>query len=57
LVAEITQIIVDVTHDPTMAQRTWVLLTEAAEGGWGIAGTAFGRDEFIALASRAKNPE
>jgi hypothetical protein len=24
-------------------------LTEAAEGGWGIAGAAFGRDEFAAL--------
>jgi hypothetical protein len=30
--------------------RTWVLLTEAAEGGWGIAGTALGREEFAALA-------
>jgi hypothetical protein len=28
-----------------------VLLTEAAEGGWGIAGTAFGREEFAALAA------
>jgi hypothetical protein len=23
-----------------------------AEGGWGIAGTAFGREEFAALAAR-----
>jgi hypothetical protein len=30
-----------------------VLLTEAAEGGWGIAGTAFGREEFAALAAAA----
>jgi hypothetical protein len=29
-----------------------VLLCEAAEGGWGIAGTAFGREEFAALAKR-----
>ena len=34
-------------------QRTWVLLTEAAEGGWGIAGTAYGREEFAALAAAA----
>jgi len=27
-----------------------VLVTEAAEGGWGIAGTAYGREEFAALA-------
>ena len=29
----------------------WVFLPEAAEGGWGIAGTAFGREEFTALAA------
>ena len=40
--------------DPTQARRTWVPLTEGAEGGWGIAGTAFGKEEFAALA--AKNP-
>jgi phenylpyruvate tautomerase PptA (4-oxalocrotonate tautomerase family) len=49
LVSEITAIVADVAGDPTQAQRTWVLLTEAAEGGWGIAGTAFGREEFAAL--------
>ena len=37
-------------EDPSQAGRTWVLLTEAAEGGWGIAGTAFGREEFAKLA-------
>jgi DNA-binding NarL/FixJ family response regulator len=31
-----------------------VLLTEAAEGGWGIAGTALGREEFTALAAAVK---
>jgi hypothetical protein len=31
-----------------------VLLTEGAEGGWGIAGTAFGKEEFAALAARRK---
>jgi len=30
-----------------------VLLSEAADGGWGIAGTAFGKEEFAALAARA----
>jgi phenylpyruvate tautomerase PptA (4-oxalocrotonate tautomerase family) len=33
--------------------RTWVILTEAAEGGWGIDGTAFGVEEFTALARAA----
>jgi phenylpyruvate tautomerase PptA (4-oxalocrotonate tautomerase family) len=54
LVKDATQIVADVSGDPAQAQRTWVLLSEAAEGGWGIAGTAFGREEFAALAARAK---
>jgi len=54
LVAEVTQIVAKISGDPTQAGRTWVLLTEAAEGGWGIAGTAFGREEFAALAARKK---
>jgi phenylpyruvate tautomerase PptA (4-oxalocrotonate tautomerase family) len=49
LVAEATQIVARVAGDPGQAARTWVLLTEAAEGGWGIAGTAFGREEFAGL--------
>jgi phenylpyruvate tautomerase PptA (4-oxalocrotonate tautomerase family) len=53
LVKEITEIVTKVSGDPTQAGRTWVLLTEAAEGGWGLAGTAFGREEFAALAARA----
>jgi phenylpyruvate tautomerase PptA (4-oxalocrotonate tautomerase family) len=49
LVADATKIVAEIAGDPTQAARTWVLLTEAAEGGWGIAGTAFGRAEFTAL--------
>ena len=50
LVQDVTAILADVCGDPSQAKRTWVLLTEAAEGGWGIAGTAYGREEFAALA-------
>jgi phenylpyruvate tautomerase PptA (4-oxalocrotonate tautomerase family) len=53
LVQEVTTILTDICGDPSQAARTWVLLTEAAEGGWGIAGTAFGREEFSALAKAA----
>jgi phenylpyruvate tautomerase PptA (4-oxalocrotonate tautomerase family) len=53
LVAEITRIVAKISGDPTQAGRTWVLLTEAVEGGWGLAGTAFGKEEFAALAARA----
>jgi phenylpyruvate tautomerase PptA (4-oxalocrotonate tautomerase family) len=51
LVADATEIVARIAGDPAQAGRTWVLLTEAAEGGWGIAGTAFGRAEFAALLS------
>jgi phenylpyruvate tautomerase PptA (4-oxalocrotonate tautomerase family) len=50
LVAEATEVGAEAAGDPSQAARTWVLLTEAAEGGWGIAGTAYGRAEFAALA-------
>jgi phenylpyruvate tautomerase PptA (4-oxalocrotonate tautomerase family) len=49
LVRDATEIVARIAGDPSQAVRTWVLLTEAAEGGWGIAGTAFGREEFAAL--------
>jgi phenylpyruvate tautomerase PptA (4-oxalocrotonate tautomerase family) len=50
---EATEIVARLAGDPTLAQRTWVILAEAAEGGWGIAGTAFGVPEFTELARRA----
>ena len=53
LVQDVTAILADICGDPSQARRTWVLLTEATEGGWGIAGTAFGREEFAALAAAA----
>lgn len=54
LVEEATSIVATITGDPTQAGRTWVILTEAAEGGWGLLGTAFGREEFAALAAKAR---
>jgi phenylpyruvate tautomerase PptA (4-oxalocrotonate tautomerase family) len=50
LVREVTETVAKIAGDPTLTRRTWVLLVEAAPGGWGIAGTAFGKEEFIALA-------
>jgi phenylpyruvate tautomerase PptA (4-oxalocrotonate tautomerase family) len=40
VVKELTEIVATAAGDPTQAQRTWVLLTESPEGGWGIAGHA-----------------
>src|SRR4029077_559028 len=54
LVKDATGILANICGDPSLAKRTWVLLTEAAEGGWGIGGTAFGREEFTALAAAAR---
>jgi phenylpyruvate tautomerase PptA (4-oxalocrotonate tautomerase family) len=53
VVKEITDIVTKISGDPNLSSRTWVLLTEAAEGGWGLAGTAFGKEEFAALAAKA----
>ena len=40
VVKDLTEIVARAAGDPSLAQRTWVLLTESPEGGWGIAGHA-----------------
>src|SRR5258706_7592331 len=40
VVKELTEIVAAAAGDPTLAERTWVLLTESPEGGWGVAGHA-----------------
>jgi phenylpyruvate tautomerase PptA (4-oxalocrotonate tautomerase family) len=40
VVRELTDIIASAVGDPQLAKRTWVLLTESPEGGWGVAGHA-----------------
>ena len=40
VVKELTEIIASAATDPSLTQRTWVLLTESPEGGWGVAGHA-----------------
>ena|SRR5215217_2946630 len=53
VVRELTEIVAAAAGDPTLTQRTWVLLTESPEGGWGINGHAnTGAD--IAAAARAE---
>jgi phenylpyruvate tautomerase PptA (4-oxalocrotonate tautomerase family) len=56
VVRELTDIVVAAANDPTLAERTWVLLTESPEGGWGINGHAnTGPD--IAQAARSQLAE
>jgi phenylpyruvate tautomerase PptA (4-oxalocrotonate tautomerase family) len=50
VVSQLTTIIAQAAGDPTLAERTWVLLTEAPNGGWGLKGHANTNDELIALA-------
>jgi phenylpyruvate tautomerase PptA (4-oxalocrotonate tautomerase family) len=50
---ELTEIVVEAAGDLELAGRTWVLLTESPEGGWGVAGHAnTGAD--LAQAARAE---
>jgi phenylpyruvate tautomerase PptA (4-oxalocrotonate tautomerase family) len=53
VVKELTDIVAAAAGDPSVAGRTWVLLTESPEGGWGVAGHAnTGAD--LAAAARAE---
>ena len=49
---ELTEIGAAAAGDPALADRTWMLLTESPEGGWGIAGHANTQSD-IAAAARA----
>ena len=48
-VEQATRLVAEAAGDPGQAGRTWVTLTEAAEGGWGVSGFALGKEEFTAL--------
>src|SRR4029077_15786428 len=50
VVAQLTSIVSDAAGDPALADRTWVLLTEAPEGGWGLHGHANTNAELVAAA-------
>src|ERR1700675_3504276 len=52
VVKELTELIASAAGDPSYADRTWVLITESPEGGWGIAGHA-NTNADIAAAARA----
>ena len=50
VVSQLTQIIAQAAADPTLVDRTWVLLTEAPDGGWGLKGHANTNEELVAAA-------
>jgi hypothetical protein len=53
VVNELTEIVARAAGDSTLAQRTWALLTESPEGGWGIAGHANTQADIAAQARAA----
>ncbi len=63
VVKELTAIIAAAAGEPQLAERTWVLLTESPEGGWGVNGhantgadlIAAARAELGAIAARKKS--
>ena len=50
LVDKMTGLIATAANDPELKTRTWVLLTEAAPGGWGLWGHAQTNDELVKAA-------
>ena len=36
-----TEIVASAAGDPSLADRTWVLIHESPDGGWGIDGHAY----------------
>ena len=50
VVEQFTGLVADAGGDEALEQRTWVLLTEAVPGGWGLWGHAHTNDELVAAA-------
>jgi phenylpyruvate tautomerase PptA (4-oxalocrotonate tautomerase family) len=47
VVQQFTDLVGSAALDPTQGSRTWVLLTEAVEGGWGLDGHAHTNGELV----------
>lgn len=50
VVRELTDIVAAAASDPALSSRTWVLITESPEGGWGISGHANTGADIVAAA-------
>ena len=59
VVRELTDIVATAARDATLASRTWVLITESPDGGWGINGHANTGADIAEAARRelASNPK
>jgi phenylpyruvate tautomerase PptA (4-oxalocrotonate tautomerase family) len=47
VVKDITAVIAKAADDPGLGERTWVALTQAVPGGWGIGGHSYTNEEII----------
>ena len=50
VVRQLTELIAKAAGDDSLKDRTWVLLTEAVQGGWGLWGHAHTNDELVTAA-------
>jgi phenylpyruvate tautomerase PptA (4-oxalocrotonate tautomerase family) len=50
VVSQFTDLLATAAGDPSLAQRTWILLTEAVDGGWGLGGHANTNEDLVAAA-------
>jgi phenylpyruvate tautomerase PptA (4-oxalocrotonate tautomerase family) len=53
VVRELTDLVARAAGDPALAERVWVLLTEAPDGGWGLSGHANTNEELVTAARQA----
>ena len=50
VVAQFTELVAKAAGDEGLTNRTWVLLSEAKDGGWGLGGHANTNEELVAAA-------
>jgi phenylpyruvate tautomerase PptA (4-oxalocrotonate tautomerase family) len=50
VVEQLTKLVSTAAGDESLQERTWVLLTEAKEGGWGLWGHAHTNEELVTAA-------
>ncbi len=50
VVGQFTDLVTSAAADPSLSKRTWVLITEAVEGGWGLEGHAHTNAELVQAA-------
>jgi phenylpyruvate tautomerase PptA (4-oxalocrotonate tautomerase family) len=50
VVKEFTQLVAAAAADSSLTERTWVLITEAVDGGWGPRGHAHSNAELVEAA-------